>query len=76
MLRYQMAEEPDLPGRVEALEALERACGGAPGEPGCSDLLEALEERVATDSSRLVRQLAARALERLAPKATAPGARE
>jgi aminopeptidase N len=74
MLRYQMVEEPDLPGRVEALEALEKACGTAPGESGCGDLGEALEERVATGSSRLVRQLAARALERLAPKATAPGA--
>jgi aminopeptidase N len=61
MLRYQMVEEPDLPGRVEALEALEKACG----EAGCEDLKPALEERAAVDSSRLMRQLAARALERL-----------
>lgn len=73
MLRYQMVEEPDLPGRVEALETLEKACGAEPGEPGCGDLRAALEERAAVDSSRLVRQLAARALERLGPKASAPG---
>lgn len=74
MLRYQMVEEADLPGRVEALEALVKACGAAPGKPGCSDLREALEERVATDSSRFIRQLAARALERLGPKTSVPGA--
>lgn len=61
MLRYQMIEEPDLPGRAEALEALEKACK----EAGCEDLRPALEERAAVDSSRLIRQLAARALERL-----------
>lgn len=70
MLRYQMIEEPDLPGRAEALEALEKACGAAPGESGCRDLREALEERMAADNSRLIRQLAARALERLGPKAS------
>lgn len=67
MLRHQMIAEPDLPGRVEALQAFVERCAAVSAD--CGDPRRILKERVAEDSSRLIRQLAARALERLGPEA-------
>ena len=63
MLLEQVRSERDVPGRVDALAALEKACGGAAREEACRQAVPVLEESAASDSSRFVRQLAARALE-------------
>lgn len=70
MLRHQMVTEPDLPGRVEALQAYVEKCAAV--SPDCGDPRQILKDRSAVDSSRLIRQLAARALERLGPEAATP----
>lgn len=70
MLRHQMVAEPDLLGRAEALQAFADRCLAASAD--CGDPRQILKERAAEDSSRLIRQLAARAMERLGPKASNP----
>jgi aminopeptidase N len=62
MLLHQARFEPDQSGRVEALTEIERTCAG-PGKEGCQSAVPVLEETAAEDSSRLVRQVAARILE-------------
>lgn len=66
MLQHQMIAEPDLPGRVEALQAFVERCAEASAD--CGDPRRILKERAAVDNSRLIRQLASRALERLGPE--------
>jgi hypothetical protein len=63
MLRHQMIAEPDLLGRVEALQAFAERCAVVSAD--CGDPRQVLQEKAAVDNSRLIRQLAARALERL-----------
>lgn len=70
MLRHQMIAEPDLPGRVEALQAFVERCAAVSAD--CGDPRQVLKDRAAVDSSRLIRQLAARALERLGPETARP----
>ena len=63
MLRYQLAHEPEIAGRIDALLELGKLCGTEPAAPACGEAKAALEESKTSDSSRLVRQLAARTLE-------------
>jgi aminopeptidase N len=62
MLLEQVRSERDVPGRVDALVALEKLCGDAAQKEPCRQAVPALED-AAADSSRFVRQLAAQALE-------------
>lgn len=65
MLLEQARAERDVPGRVDALVALEKLCADpAQQEPCRRQAVPALEEATA-DSSRFVRQLAGRVLEAL-----------
>jgi aminopeptidase N len=63
MLRHQLAHEPEVAGRIDALLELGKLCEAAPAAPACGEARAALEESQASDSSRLVRQLASRTLE-------------
>ena len=64
MLLYQLAHEPDVAGRADALSQLRIVCAPRDASPvaGCELLAGALAQRVARDSSRLIRQLAGEAL--------------
>ncbi|HEX2191077.1 MAG TPA: M1 family metallopeptidase [Longimicrobiaceae bacterium] len=71
MLLRQAAREPDAAGRVDALLALGDACAEATGAE-CSGVREAVQRVAAGDPARIVRQVAARTLERLAPRDSRP----
>jgi aminopeptidase N len=63
MLLHQLAHEPDVAGRVDALEQLVQKCPGhPPQEPACARLKPALNERALKDSSDLVRETARKAV--------------
>ncbi|HYP52892.1 MAG TPA: hypothetical protein VEQ42_05095, partial [Pyrinomonadaceae bacterium] len=63
MLLHQLAREPDLAGRLDALDQLQAACADKSREAECRPLRAALAERAAKDASRLVRERAAKALQ-------------
>lgn len=63
MLLHMLRHEPDVAGRADALERLTAACAVPEAAQPCAPLHEALEERTKVDGSRLVRKLAADALE-------------
>jgi aminopeptidase N len=80
MLVWQTAHEPDPAGRATALLALSDACSapaagesaaGPPAPAGCAGLADLLRRRVDEDGARIIRQLAERTLQRLAPKPAA-----
>lgn len=62
MLAYQLAHEPDVLGRAEALDALVQACRSDAAAPTCQRLPELLDERVRTDPSRLIQDRARQAI--------------
>lgn len=62
MLGYQLAHEPDVLGRAEALDALVQACRSDAAAPTCQRLPELLDERVRTDPSRLIQDRARQAI--------------
>ncbi|MCA1557991.1 MAG: hypothetical protein LC731_05555, partial [Acidobacteria bacterium] len=62
MLLYQLAREPDTAGRADALYEIQALMGSTKEEAALSRLRAALEERAAKDSTRLIRQLALKAL--------------
>ena len=65
MLLWQLAREPDLAGRLDALDQLQKACADKETrDAACNKLSAALIERAAKDTSRLVRERARRALGR------------
>ncbi|HKH43454.1 MAG TPA: M1 family metallopeptidase [Thermoanaerobaculia bacterium] len=75
MLAWQTIHEPDPAGRAGALMALADACGAeaGPSKPaGCAGLPNLLRQRADDDGARVVRQIAERTLEQLAPKPDAP----
>jgi aminopeptidase N len=65
MLLEQLRSERDIPGRVDALIALEKLCADAARKEECRLAAPLLEEAGIADSSRLVRQLTARPLQAL-----------
>jgi aminopeptidase N len=65
MLLYQLAHEPDLVGRLEALEQLTRGCQGR----DCRDLIPALLARATHEPARLI----ARELRQAAEALRSPG---
>lgn len=65
MLLHQLRFEPDTSGRAEALLAFEKACGEPAKLAECREARPILKEAAASDSSRLVRQLAASSLEKI-----------
>jgi aminopeptidase N len=70
MLVWQAEHEPDPAGRADALAALAEACGtevGMSRPAGCGNLPALLRRRAEEDDARVVRQVAERALEQLAP---------
>lgn len=63
MLLYQLAREPDTPARADALRQIQTLrTNASTKEDVRAQLKAALEERFAKDSSRLIRELARRAL--------------
>lgn len=74
MLVYQLAAEPAVAARIDALRALERACApSVPERPAaCTSALAALARAAELDAMRLVRQLAAQTLARLSPAGATP----
>jgi aminopeptidase N len=64
MLLYQLAHEPDTAGRADALEQIQSLLASTKEEQTRMQLKAALEERAALDSTRLIRALAKRALEK------------
>ena len=64
MLLYQLAHEPDTAGRADALERIQALLAATKEEGTRSQLKAALEERAARDSTRLIRALAKKALEK------------
>jgi aminopeptidase N len=80
MMVWQAVHEPDPAGRATALLALADACappageGATPASPppaGCTGLPGLLRQRADEDGTRIIRQLAERTLQRLAPKPAA-----
>ncbi|HEX8476072.1 MAG TPA: M1 family metallopeptidase [Pyrinomonadaceae bacterium] len=70
MLLQQLAHEPDVSGRLDALEQLQAKCGGADktkAEPACTGFGNALRERASKDASRLVRATAEEVLKKRQP---------
>jgi aminopeptidase N len=65
MLVHQMTHEPDPAGRADALLALSKLCSASPVSPNCGGLPDALRQRTAEDTARIVRQLADRTLQGL-----------
>jgi aminopeptidase N len=55
MLLHQLVHEPDVQGRMEALEHLQSLCAAAP--PECGQLPALLEARARSEPSRLMRKL-------------------
>jgi aminopeptidase N len=55
MLLYQLAHEPDVVGRAEAFDLLERACAGAPTDADCSARADVMSSREPHEPSRLLR---------------------
>ncbi|MBD0371888.1 MAG: M1 family metallopeptidase [Pyrinomonadaceae bacterium] len=64
MLLYQLSHEPDTAGRAEALEQIQSLLAYTKEESTRAQLKAALEERAARDTTRLIRALAKRALEK------------
>ena len=64
MLLYQLSHEPDTAGRADALEQVQSLLAATKDENVRGQLKVALEERAARDSTRLIRALAKRALEK------------
>lgn len=64
MLLYQLAHEPDTAGRAEALDQIQSLLAATKEEQTRTQLKAALEERAAQDSTRLIRALAKKALEK------------
>lgn len=64
MLLYQLSREPDTAGRADALEQIQSLLASTKDESARGQLRAALEERAARDSTRLIRALAKRALEK------------
>ncbi|HEX8175818.1 MAG TPA: M1 family metallopeptidase [Pyrinomonadaceae bacterium] len=64
MLLYQLAHEPDAAGRADALEQIQSLLASTKDESARGQLKAALEERAASDGSRLIRAMAKRALEK------------
>lgn len=64
MLLYQLSSEPDTAGRAEALEQIQSLLASTKEESTRAQLKAALEERASRDSTRLIRALAKRALEK------------
>jgi aminopeptidase N len=64
MLLYQLAHEPDTAGRADALDEIQSLLASTKEESTRMRLKAALEERAARDSTRLIRALAKRALEK------------
>jgi aminopeptidase N len=64
MLVYQLKHEPDTAGRAEALERIQSLLASTKDESTRARLRAALEERAAQDSTRLIRALAKRVLEK------------
>jgi len=56
MLLFQIAHEPDVVGRFEALEALKAACGLPDDKDRCRNLVAALTGAESREPSRLVRR--------------------
>jgi aminopeptidase N len=65
MLLYQLAREPDTAGRADALEQIQSLLASTKDESTRAQLKAALEQSAARDSTRLIRALARRALEKL-----------
>lgn len=68
MLVWQAVHEPNPAGRAAALLALADACALSDPPTGCAGLPGLLRQRAEEDGARIVRQLAERTLQRLAPK--------
>jgi aminopeptidase N len=64
MLLYQLAHEPDTAGRADALGSVKSLMASTIEESTRAQLKAALEERAAQDSTRLIRALAKKALEK------------
>jgi aminopeptidase N len=64
MLLYQLAHEPDTAGRAAALDEIKSLLASTTEEGTRAQLRAALTERAAQDPSRLIRQLAKKALEK------------
>lgn len=64
MLLYQLAHEPDTAGRADALDQIQSLLASTKEEQTRTQLKAALEERIALDSTRLIRALAKKALEK------------
>jgi aminopeptidase N len=60
MLRHQLAHEPDVPGRADALIALTEPCGTAAPSAECDEVERSVREVASRDRSQVVRQLAER----------------
>ncbi|HJX26747.1 MAG TPA: hypothetical protein VJ885_02455, partial [Thermoanaerobaculia bacterium] len=68
MLLWQTVHEPDPAGRATALLAMSDACALADPPAGCAGLPDLLRRRAVEDGARIIRQLAERTLQRLAPR--------
>lgn len=64
MLLYQLAHEPDTAGRAAALDELVALLASATEERTRAQIKAALEERASQDTTRLIRALAKKALEK------------
>jgi len=61
MLLFQLAHEPDIAGRIDAMNGLKSVLASGSPEFRIS-FVAALQDRIAKDSSRLVRKLAQQGL--------------
>ena len=62
MLLHQLVSEPDVAGRVNALDELQAILNGSPTQEVRASIIAALRERVEKDSSQMVRKLSQEAL--------------
>ncbi len=68
MLLHQLAREPSAAGRIDALTALVRQCPAtSASDPACAGARAAAQRAAASDPARIVRQVAERNVQALAP---------
>lgn len=68
MLLHQLARDPEPAGRIDALTALVRQCPATgASDPACPGARAAAQRAATTDPARIVRQLAERNVQALAP---------
>jgi hypothetical protein len=68
MLLHQLAREPAAAGRIDALTALVRQCPAtSASDPACAGARAAAQRAASSDPARIVRQVAERNVQALAP---------